>query len=108
MSKSTNEKKNVLKDSFDSIGAFIKAKWNILLLFILGFLAVSAVIYVDASTTETVASYTLEEYEVGQIADKTIFAAKSMSADEQYPVAIEEGEKIIRKEIGRTSCRERV
>ena len=97
MSKSTNEKKNVLKDSFEGIAAYVKARWSILLLFILGFLAVTAVIYVDASTTETVASYTLEEYEIGQIADKTIFATKSMSADEQYPVAIEEGEKVIRK-----------
>lgn len=97
MSKTTNEKKSVIHAAFDSMGVFIKAKWNILLLFVLGFLAVTAVVYFDASTTETVASYTLEEYEIGQIADKTIFATKSMSADEQYPVAIEEGEKIIRK-----------
>lgn len=96
MSKTTTDK-HVVKNTFRAATSFIKEKWPILLLFVLGFMAVTAVIYVDASTTETVASYVLEEYEIGQIADKTIFATKSMSADEQYPVAIEEGEKIIRK-----------
>ena len=39
----------------------------------------------------------MEDFEVGQIADRTIYASKSIPADEMNPVFIEEGEKIIRK-----------
>lgn len=96
MNKTTNDKKNIASDILESVGSFLVHKWHILVLFLLGFLAATAISYLDASTAETVASYALDEYEVGQIANKTIFATKSMSADEQYPFAIEEGEKIIR------------
>ena len=97
MTKTTNEKKHLAVDILKAVGDFLAHKWHILVLFVLGFLVATAISYLDASTTETVASYALDEYEVGQIADKTIFATKSMGADEQYPIAIEEGEKIIRK-----------
>ena len=80
-----------------AVSDYVKANWHILLVFILGFLAVTAIIYIDRTTIEMVASYSLEEYEVGQIADKTLFAPKSIPADEQFPIAIEEGEKVLKK-----------
>ena len=53
--------------------------------------------------SQTVFSYHIEDFEVGQIADQTIFAPKSIPADEMNPVFIEEGEKIIRKGFPITS-----
>jgi len=98
MNKNQNsDEKSFISFFLKSIGNFVKRSWGVILLFILTFMASTAVVYFKATTTETVASYAVNEYEVGQISDRTIFATKSMSADETYPVSIEEGEKIIRK-----------
>ena len=80
-----------------TVAMYVRQKWHILLLFVVTFMVLTAVIYVDRSTVETVASYSIGDYEVGQIADKTIYAPKSIPADEVFPIAIEEGEKVIRK-----------
>ena len=49
------------------------------------------------SSSETVLSFTVSEYEVGQIADKTIIADVSLPPDARHPVSVEAGEKIVRK-----------
>jgi cyclic-di-AMP phosphodiesterase PgpH len=99
MSKTMNNsvKKSFFGDTATVAVSYIRQNWRILVLFAAAFVAASFVVYFDASTTDTVASYALEDYEVGQIADRTIYARKSLSADEANPVAIEDGEKIIRK-----------
>ncbi len=98
MSKmNNNEKNHFFLDALSAAGKYIRTQWHVLLLFIVGFLAVTAITYVDCSTTDTIASYSLSEYEIGQIADKTVYATKSIPADESYPISIEEGEKVIRK-----------
>ena len=97
MNKTNTEKTSFAASSWKSVANFVSQKWNILLLFVLTFLVLAAIIYVARSTAETVASYSVGDYEVGQIADKTIYATKSIPADEVFPVSIEEGEKIIRK-----------
>ena len=97
MNKTNNEKTPLVSSLWKAVATYVRLKWHILLLFVLSFLVVTAIIYVDRSTAETVASYSVGEYEVGQIADKTIYAPKSIPADDVYPVAIEEGEKVIRK-----------
>lgn len=80
-----------------SIGHFISKNWRFILAFFLTFATATAIVWYDANTTETLASFALEEYEVGQVADKTIYATKNLPEDVQYPVAIEKGEKVIRK-----------
>ena len=80
-----------------NFGAFMKRDWGRILLGMLVFAAVSAVVYFSANTTDSLSAYTAEEYEVGQCADKTVIATKSMKATAAYPVEIEEGEKIIKK-----------
>ena len=97
MNKTMNEKKTVMGDAVRVCADFLVHNWYVLVLFVVGFLVTTGVIYLDASTTGTVASYALDEYEVGQIADRTILATRSMGADETYPVAVEKGEKIIKK-----------
>lgn len=98
MSKTnSNEKNHFFLDALHSAASYIRAKWHILLLFFVGFVSITAITYVDCSTTETIASYSLSDYEIGQIADKTVLATKTIPADESYPIAIEEGEKVIRK-----------
>ncbi|WP_147634896.1 HD family phosphohydrolase [Treponema pectinovorum] len=76
---------------------YLKDRWSVLLVFLIAFAACTSIIYLDASTSQTIASYSIEEYETGMIADKTIISSKSIPPDEQFPIAIEEGEKIIRK-----------
>src|SRR5574344_1174602 len=91
------EKKSFFADAWKTVSSFVRRNWQTIVLFIAAFAAASLMVYFDASTTDTVASYALEDYEVGEIADRTMYARKSLSADESNPVAIEEGEKIIRK-----------
>ena len=96
MSKEKNEEMGI-SVFFSSIGHFITKNWRFILAFFLTFVVATAIVWYDANTTETLASFAIEEYEVGQVADKTIYATKSLPEDMQYPVAIEKGEKVIRK-----------
>lgn len=82
---------------FKSIGKFIVRNWSVIALAFITFFASSAIVYFDANTTETIASFAVDEYEIGQIADKTIYATKSLPADDSYPIEVEKGEKVIRK-----------
>ena len=98
--KSDEEKRIVkIKKQALSFVFEIKKNWQKLLVFFVTLLLSVAILYLDENTTDALASYVaaVEEYEVGQVADKTIFAPESLAADEDFPVTVEEGEKIIRK-----------
>ncbi|MDY2843311.1 MAG: HDIG domain-containing protein, partial [Treponema sp.] len=82
---------------FKSIGKFVVKNWGVIALAFITFFASSAIVYFDANTTETIVSFAVDEYEIGQIADKTIYATKSLPADDLYPIEVEKGEKVIRK-----------
>ena len=97
MAKNEKNEESGISVFFSSIGRFISKNWHFILAFFLTFVAATAIVWYDANTTETLASFAIEEYEVGQVADKTIYATKSLPEDVQYPVAIEKGEKVIRK-----------
>ena len=97
MAKNEKTEEKGISVIFSSIGYFISKNWHFILAFFLTFVAATAIVWYDANTTETLASFAIEEYEVGQVADKTIYATKSLPEDMQYPVAIEKGEKVIRK-----------
>ena len=97
MKNQSSEEKPFLAVFAKAAGDFAARSWGVMLLFFLTFLATTAVVYFQANTTETVATFAVGEYEEGQIADRTIYATKSMAADDKYPVSIEEGEKVIRK-----------
>ena len=97
MSKNEKSEENGISIFFSSIGHFVVRNWHFILAFFLTFAVATAIVWYDANTTETLASFAIDEYEVGQVADKTIYATKSLPEDTQYPVAIEKGEKVIRK-----------
>ena len=85
------------KSFFFGIKTFLKKRYKIIILMLCGYLAVTALNFLNVATSETIASFKLDDFEVGQIAFKTIYAPKSIPADEMNPVYIEEGEKIIRQ-----------
>ena len=76
---------------------YIKSNYISLIIVSVTFLALLIVTFFDVATRETVASFALEEYQVGQISDKTIIAEKTLPASETDPVYVVKGEKVIRK-----------
>lgn len=95
-------KKKTKDEQLDVIASFslkkiISEKWKEILLFTVSILAVSVLNFFNIATSQTVSSFRLSDFEVGQIADRTIIANKSISADIENPVSIADGEKIIRK-----------
>ncbi|MBP5602734.1 MAG: HDIG domain-containing protein [Treponema sp.] len=91
------EKKNPVAVFFKSAGQYIKVKYPFLILFLLGYVAVTALVFAKITTSETVASFSIDDFEVGQISDRTIIAEKNIAADDANPVTITAGEKIIKK-----------
>ena len=64
---------------------------------VLAYMAAAIIAFFGVSRNSTVASFALDEYEVGQIADRTIIADRSLSSTMEYPTAVREGEKVIKK-----------
>lgn len=79
------------------VGRYIRLHYQEILLFVCAVAAVTAMNFFNIATEQTVAAFTIDEFEVGQIADRTIIASKSLPADIDNPVEISDGEKIIRK-----------
>ena len=92
-----NNTKNKASVFFAEMSAFVKTHYKVIILMLTGFAAVTILNFFNVATSQTIASFRMEDFEVGQIADRTIYASKSIPADEMNPVFIEEGEKIIRK-----------
>ena len=63
----------------------------------MAFLVISAICFLGITKNETVASFALKEYEIGQIADRTIISDRTLQPTASNPVSVEDGEKIIRK-----------
>ena len=76
---------------------FVKENAIILSLMLLAFVSVSVLNFVKISTTQTVASFDFDGFEIDQIADRTIIANKTLPADENNATSVQEGEKIIKK-----------
>src|SRR5574344_477360 len=81
----------------NSIKTYIKKNYPILILFFVSFVASAAISFVRIATSNTISSYNIDDYEIGQIADRTIYAQKSLPADYSNPISVEKGEKITRK-----------
>ena len=61
------------------------------------FAAVAVLVFFNVSRNTTVASFALDEYEIGQVADRTIVADRSLPGTMEYPTVVQKGEKVIRK-----------
>lgn len=61
------------------------------------FFAVSLIAFFNVSRRSTVATFALEEYEIGQVADRTIVADRNLPGTMEYPTVVQKGEKVIKK-----------
>ena len=95
--KIENEEKNAFSQFFHSCGIYIQKNYAFLILFFVGLFAVSAINFMKITTVQTVANFSISDFEIGQISDRTIIADRSLSPDELDPVGITKGEKIIKK-----------
>lgn len=100
MMKKTKDKQNAGENtnSFrEDFFAFLKRNVANIILFICAFCVFGLILYFRTSTTETVASFKLNDFEIGQVSDRTIIAEKYLAPDLNNPVVVEAGEKVIKK-----------
>src|SRR5574344_105411 len=97
MKKETNGETGSTQVVLASVKTYIKKNYPILILFFASFVASAAISFVRIATSNTISSYNIDDYEIGQIADRTIYAQKSLPADYSNPISVEKGEKITRK-----------
>ena len=95
--KKDSKSENSLKIYFKETGNYIKAKYPFLILALTAFIFASAINFMKISTSQTVASFNLNDYEIGQNADRTIIADRTLPPDVENPVSVTKGEKIIKK-----------
>ena len=76
---------------------YIKDNTVKLLAFFASFILAVMLLFLRISLTNTISTYNINDYEVGQISDITVKAEKSLPADSENPIAVEKGEKIIKK-----------
>ena len=98
--KKMNDKQNSPEKSSsikEEIFTFIRRNLSNIALFICSFLAVGVIVYFRTSTAETVANFKLNDFEIGQISDRTIIADKNLAPDLENTVSVEAGEKVIKK-----------
>ena len=88
-----NKKVSVFKRFFESL----KEDYPIFILSIVSFLVIAIITFLSVTKNVTIAAFSLNEYEIGQIADRTIVADRTIPANSKYPIAIHDGEKVIRK-----------
>ena len=94
--KAKQNKANILYIR-DSIKGFFSKNASKLIVFAVAFISCVLISFFVITSSETVLSFTANEYEIGQIADRTIIADVSLPPDARHPISIEAGEKIIRK-----------
>ncbi len=101
MKKNNSEKENNKPSAaglaMKGAGNYMRKNYPFLILFFTGLLAVSALNFVKISTAQTIANFSLDDFEIGQIADRTIIADRSLPPDNIDPVTVIKGEKIIKK-----------
>lgn len=98
--KKMNDKQNSPEKSSsikEEIFTFIRRNLSNIALFICSFLAVGVIVYFRTATAETVANFKLNDFEIGQISDRTIIADKNLAPDLENTVSVEAGEKVIKK-----------
>ncbi|WP_407435778.1 HD family phosphohydrolase [Treponema sp.] len=91
--KNKDKKVSVFKKFFKNL----KEDYPIFILSIVSFLVISIITFFSVTKNVTIAAFSLNEYEIGQIADRNIVADRTIPANSKYPIAIHDGEKIIRK-----------
>ena len=94
-SKTNSEKK--IQKGFKGLGIYLRKNKTALLIFGITFAVSSFVSFIRIASSTTIASKSISEYEIGQIADETIVAERALAATAENPVSVEKDEQIIRK-----------
>ena len=76
---------------------FLKTNYSFLIVFFAVFCSLIAVSFFDVATSETFFAFSLSEYQVDQISDRTVVAKKSYAPTELNPVEVQKGEEVIKK-----------
>jgi putative nucleotidyltransferase with HDIG domain len=76
---------------------YVRHNWTTILIFTVCYFSLGLLSFLKVSSSGTVDSVLLSDYEIGQIADRTIVAEKELPADEKNPISLRKGEKITRK-----------
>lgn len=84
-------------DDVSSVKKFFKNFYSYIIVVLVTFIAMAIIAFMDVASTETVMAYSLTEYEIGQIADKTIVADKTLPPTEDNEITVTKGEKVTRK-----------
>ena len=92
-----NNKTNYLSDSFSVVSSYVRKNIAKLIVFIVTFICSLLLSFLHTATSDTVSTYSLAEYEIGQIADRDVVARKSIPADFENEISITKGEKVIKK-----------
>ncbi len=92
----TNSEKKIQK-GFKGLGIYLRKNKTALLIFGITFAVSSFVSFIRIASSTTIASKSISEYEIGQIADETIVAERALAATAENPVSVEKDEQIIRK-----------
>ena len=95
--KTNNSNGGAFSQMMKACGSYIRSNYPFLLLFLCGILAVSALNFLKISTAQTIADFSVSDFEIGQIADRTIIADRTLAPDNADPVSVNKGEKIIKK-----------
>ena len=82
---------------FHKLALNLKKDYPVLILSVVAFIILGIICFLGVTKSLTVAAFSLNEYEVGQIADRTIEADRPLPATAAYPFAIGDHEKIIKK-----------
>ncbi|MBR1911880.1 MAG: phosphohydrolase, partial [Treponema sp.] len=98
----TKKKKNSSKNGSahvvsESVKTYLAENTFKLVSFVIMFIIMSMLSFFRIATTNTILSFNMRNYEVGQISDITIIATKTLPSDYDNPVSVEKGEKVVRK-----------
>lgn len=95
--KTAGSKEHTAGIIIESIKQYVIRNYGLLIVFAVSFLITVLTAFFITASSETVYSFSIAEFEEGQIADRTIIADKTLEPTVEYPVAVTAGEKITRK-----------
>ncbi len=95
--KKSNTKSSSTHVVTESIKTYLAGNILKLVSFVIMFVIMSMLSFFRVATTNTILSFNMKNYEVGQISDITIIATKTLPSDYDNPVSVEKGEKVVRK-----------
>lgn len=93
----SSDNKHALSMFLTAFKTYVKQNTFVILIFLGVFFSIVVISFMDSASKETVVSFALDEFEVGQISDRTITAEKSIAPTVESPVQIAKDEKIIKK-----------